>query len=369
MGEGLIPIGLGSGGVRKKNNPMSHAHRPLHHQSHLGGNTEKKKLFLAFLLVGLVTLAGTIGFAGIEDWHAWKAFYFTLTTITTVGYGDEGLSDPGKKFATFLLICGVTSASYAFAIIVQTSVATQLAWRKHMNKRIKQLKKHTIICGFGRLGSSIAEKLAASNSPFVVIEKDPERFMQAFELGYLAIEGQATEDQILMQAGLERATHVVAAVPNFAENIVITMDARELNPAVILIARAERDEDARRLERAGAQRVLCPYKSGGREMFEFITRPGVADFLAEARMGGGGVALAQIRVQEGAKLEGTQLGEFGREKGDKLSFVAFERKGEEVNIPPRGNTQLTAGDTLIVAGDPDQIALMTDLAMTRNLAA
>lgn len=324
---------------------------------------------MAFLLVALVTLAGTIGFARIEGWHAWKAFYFTLTTITTVGYGDEGLSDLGKKFATFLLIGGVTSASYAFATIVQTSVATQLAWRRHMNKRIKQLRKHTIICGFGRLGSSVAEKLTASNSPFVVIEQDPERFMYAFDLGYMVIEGQATEDQLLLQAGLEHAKHVVAAVPNFAENIVITMDAKELNPDVILIARAERDEDARRLERAGAKRVLCPYKSGGRETVEFITRPGVADFLAEARMGGGGVALAQINVQQGAKLEGTQLGEFGREKGDRLSFVAFERKGEEVKIPPRGNTQLAAGDTIIVAGDPDQIALMTDLAMTRKLAA
>ncbi len=333
------------------------------------GSIEQRKLWQAFLLVLVVTVSGTIGFSEIEGWDLWKAFYFTLTTITTVGYGDEGLSDPGKQFATFLLIGGVTSASYALAILIQYSVASQFAWRKNMNKRIRQLKNHTIICGFGRLGSSVAEKLAATNSPFVVVEQDEERFMRALDLGYLAMQGQATEDQALLQAGLERASHVVAAVPGFAENIVITMDARELNPNVILIARAERDEDVRRLERAGAQRVLCPYKSGGRETFEFITRPGVADFLAEARMGGGGVALAQIRVQSGAQLEGIRLGEYGREKGDRLSFVAFERTGEEVKIPPGGTTELSAGDTLIVAGDPDQIAKMTQMATGDRLAA
>ncbi|MDF1838007.1 MAG: potassium channel protein [Planctomycetota bacterium] len=333
------------------------------------GSVENQKLWQAFLLVVLVTLAGTIGFSKTEGWHLWKAFYFTLTTITTVGYGDEGLSDPGKRFATFLLIGGVSSASYALAMIIQNSVAAQFAWRKHMNKRIQKLKKHTIICGFGRLGASVAEKLAASNSPFVVVERDTERFMKALDLGYLALQGQATEDECLHKAGIMQANHVVAAVQNFAENIVITMDAKELNPDAILIARAERDDDVRRLERAGAQRVLCPYKSGGRETFEFITRPGVADFLAEARVGGGGVALAQIHVQPGAQLEGVSLGEFGQLEGDRLSFVAFERTGEEVKIPPGGNTELAAGDTLIVAGDPEQIARMTQKAAGRNLAA
>ena len=330
---------------------------------------EQRKLWQAFLLVLLVTMAGTIGFARIEDWHLWKAFYFTLTTITTVGYGDEGLSDSGKQFATFLLIGGVTSASYAFSIIIQASVASQFAWRKHMKKRIHQLKKHTIICGFGRLGTSVAEKLEANNEPFVILEKDPDRVMHALDLGYLVIQGEATEDQHLLEAGVEQASHVVAAVPGFAENIVITMDARELNPGVTLIARADRDEDARRLERAGAQRVLCPYQSGGRETFEFITRPGVADFLAEARVGNGGVALAQIHVQQGASLEGVRLGDFGCGEGNRLSFVAFERTGQEVKIPPGGRTELTAGDTLIVAGDPDQIAHMTHLATGRKLAA
>jgi voltage-gated potassium channel len=238
-----------------------------------------------------------------------------------------------------------------------------------MKKRINRLKKHTIICGFGRMGAFVAEKLAACNEPFVILEKDPEQFMQAVELGYLAIQGQAAEDQFLLQAGLQQASHLVAAVPSFAENVVITMEARELNPEVIVIARSERDEDTRRLERARAQRVLFPYKSGGRKTFEFITRPGVADFIAEARVGGKGVALAQIRVQAGAELQGVQLAEYGRVKGNRLWFVAYEGGGQEVKVPPGGNTRLSAGDMLIAAADPDQIALMNGMAMARKKAA
>ncbi len=335
----------------------------------IDGALEVQNLARALILVALVTLAGTIGFMETEEWELWKAFYFTLTTITTVGYGDEGLSEGGKKFATLLLIGGVTSASYAFATIIQASVASQFAWKKRMNKQIKHLKDHTIICGFGRLGSAVSERLALRNAPFVVIERDPSRFMKAQELGYLAIEGIASEDDALKKAGIDVASHVVAAVDSFAENVVITMESHEINPEAIIIARAERDEDVRRLERAGAHRVLCLFTSGGRETVEFITRPGVADFLAQAAVGDSGIALANIRVYEGSELVGVALGEFGRERGNKLSFVAIERRGEPVMIPPRGNTKLEAGDHLIVAGDPDQIALMTQLCVSRGVAA
>lgn len=337
----------------------------------MNGESEAQKLGLALVLVAIVTLAGTIGFVEIEGWDLWRSFYFTLITITTVGYGDEGLSDEGKKFATLILIGGVTSASYTFATIVSTSVATQLAWRKRMNKGIKKLRDHTIVCGFGRLGISVCEKLEARGAAFVVIERDPAHFAAAVERGYLAVQGTASEDGALLEAGLERAGHVVAAVDSFAENVVIAMEARDVNPEAVVIARAERNEDVRKLERAGVSRVLCPFKSGGRETVEYITRPRVADFLAQASMGDGGIALAEIRVREGSQLVDMTLAEYGQTRGDKISFVAHEREGEDqpVTIPPRGDTRLAIGDHLIVAGDPDQIALMTELAQAGPVAA
>lgn len=321
---------------------------------------EQQKLATALVLLAMVTIAGTFGFVEIEGWGVWQSLYFTLITITTVGYGDEGLSDEGKKFAILLLVGGVISASYTFATIVSSSVASQLAWRKRMNKETRRLEHHTIVCGFGRLGLSVCEKLARRGRPFVVIDRDPTRFAKATELGYLAVEGVASEHDVLIEAGLERADHVVAAVDSFADNVVITMEARDCRPEAVVIARAEREADIRRLERAGATRVLCPFQSGGRETVEQITNPRVAEFLAQASLGGR-VTLGEVRIQEGSPLAGMTLAEFGMNQGDRISFVALERE-DQAMIPPRGGTHLQVGDHLIVAGDPQQIADMTELA-------
>ena len=333
------------------------------------GRNEGQSLPRALILVALVTLAGSVGFVEIEGWSFWRSFYFTLITITTVGYGDEGLSDEGKKFATLILIGGVTAASYTFATIVQASVASQLAWRKRMNKQIQKLRNHTIVCGFGRLGRSVCEKLSEREQTFVVIERDAARFASAVERGFLAVQGTASEDDSLQVAGLEHASYVVAAVDSFAENLVIAMEARDVRPEAIVVARAERDEDELKLERAGVARVLCPFRSGGYEAVEYITRPRVADFLARASMGDGGIALAEVRVREGSELVGVSLAEYGSARGDRISFVAHESESGEVAIPPRGCTRLAVGDHLIVAGDPDQIAKMNELAGHRRFAA
>jgi len=332
-------------------------------------NEDSHKLIRALILVAVVTIGGTVGFIQIEKWDVWRAFYFTVVTITTVGYGDEGISDEGQKFATFLLIFGVASASYTFAMIIQTSVASQLEWKKRMKKAISRLKGHTIVCGFGRLGESVCEKLEERGSPFVVVERNSERFEDAVTCGYLAIEGVASENGTLMAARLEYASHVVAAVDSYAENVVIAMEARELRPDVIVIARAEREDNVRKLERAGASRVLCPFQSGGRETADFITKPHVANFLAQASVGGGGVALAEIRVEANSNLIGVKLGDYGRSRGTKISFVALERENEALMIPPRGDTVLAEGDQVIVAGDSEQIASMTGQSKGRASAA
>ena len=333
------------------------------------GLLEQQKLATALILVAMVTVAGTFGFVEIEGWNVWRSFYFTLITITTVGYGDEGLSDEGKKFAILLLVGGVISASYTFATIVSSSVTSQLAWRKRMNKEIRRIEHHTIVCGFGRLGASVCEKLARRGRPFVVIDRDPVRFAKATELGYLAVEGAASEHDVLVEAGLERADHVVAAVDSFADNVVITMEARDCRPNAMVIARAERESDIRRLERAGATRVLCPFQSGGRETVEQITNPRVAEFLVQASLGGR-ITLGDVRIRKGSPLVGMTLAEFGKGQGDRISFVALEREDEsEAMIPPRGGTTLQTGDHLIVAGDPQQIAGMNDLAGGATRAA
>ncbi len=320
------------------------------------------RLAKAMVILAAMTICGTVGFVWIEEWDLWRAFYFTLVTITTVGYGDEGISENGEKFASFLLIGGVASASYAFATIVQSSIASQFAWKSKMQREIQKLRGHTIVCGFGRMGRSICEEFSTQGHAFVVLERDALHVEQAIQQGYLAVQGTASEDSVLLEAGIDHASHIIAAVDSIADNIVIVMGARDLNASITIIARAERDGDVKKLERAGVNRVLCPFRSGGREAVDFVVRPQVADFLARASMGGGDIALADIHVAEGSELVGVTLAEYGRDRASQVSFVALHHSNGSTVIPPRGKQRLEAGDHLIVAGDPEQISTMNKLA-------
>jgi voltage-gated potassium channel len=320
---------------------------------------EKKKLLLALFFLLAVVVGGTLGFVEIEGWTTWDAFYFTLITITTVGYGDQGLSESGRKFATVLLIGGVATASYSFAVILQASIANQLAWKKRMKKRIGRMQGHTIVCGFGRMGRAICEPLAEQGAPVVVLDRDPGHVERAIAAGYHAVEGVATEDADLLDAGVERASHVVAGVDSVAENIVTTMIAKEVNPDVVVIARAEHEGDVRKLRRAGADHIVSPFRRGGGAIVSLITEPQVAAFLDRAAAGGGDdVVLAHISVTDDSPLAGRTLGAYGRTDGTRISFVALERPGEPVRIPPGGGEEMQPGDHLIVAGDPQQIENM-----------
>jgi len=319
-------------------------------------------------LVGVI-LVGTLGFVIIEEWSVWRSLYFTLITITTVGYGDEGISENGEKFASLLLIGGIAVASYCLAVVVQAAVANQLAWRRRMQKRIDRLRNHVIVCGYGRMGQTVCAELAGAGIAFVVVERDAEQFQKACEDGCLVVEGSAGEDETLLAAGVERAHHIVATVNAEAENVVITLSARVLAPEIQIIARAEGDEEVRKLVRAGSNRTVSPYRSGGVEIADLITRPMVADFLAHSSMSGGSVALAEVRIREGSSLVGRTLADYGRAEGSRVSFVALEHAGEGVKIPPGGSETFAPGDRLMVAGDPGQIAKMQDGACASASAA
>ncbi len=333
------------------------------------GVSPNRRLRNALLLLTLVTLGGAAGFVIIEGWDFWRALFFTLITITTVGYGDEGISDAGKKFASILLVGGIGVASYTFALIVQTAVTSQFAWRKKMQKHIDQLAKHTLVCGFGRMGREVSNQLATMNIPFVVIDRDPKAFFEACELGYLAVEGAASEDEVLEKAGIASAAHVVCLVPSAAENIVITLSARELRRDIPIISRAERNEEVKKLRLAGATRIVSPYKSGGLEIANAIVRPTVADFIARSQLADSDVAFSDFVIGDRSPLVGRLLAEVGKSEGTRLSFVAMERPGEAAMIPPSGALALEAGDHLIVAGDPLQIDALRELAEGRSKAA
>ncbi|MCA8981857.1 MAG: potassium channel protein [Planctomycetes bacterium] len=337
---------------------------PEHQYSHppeIPGEHRRRLVRALTALFGILSI-GVCGLMWIEGWDFWRAFFFTLITVTTVGYGDEGISDAGERFAILLLVGGIGTASYTFALVVQTMVANQFAWKRRMHSRINKLDEHVIVCGFGRMGRTICEELVVTGKAFVVIEVDVAAATRALELGYAVVQGCATEDEVLKEAGIERATHMVCATDRESENIVATLSARQLRSDITIIARAERPEEIRKLRLAGATRTVAPFHLGGIEIANAITRPRVAEFLAASVRAESEVGLAEIAIGAESPLIGRTLADCGRTDASRISFVTLERAGEPPFTPPRGTMTLQAGDLLIVAGDPDQIRWMRDEA-------
>ncbi|HVS17009.1 MAG TPA: potassium channel family protein, partial [Planctomycetota bacterium] len=237
----------------------------------------RRRLALAVAALLAVVLWGTLGLMWIEGWDFTQALYFTLITVTTVGYGDEGIGPSGRIFAMLFLVVGIGVCSYSFANLVQGMVADKLAWRRRMQAKIEALGSHVIVCGFGRMGSIVCRELLAAGRPFVVVEQHEQAWHAAIDAGYLALQGSASDDEVLEAAGIARATHLVSVVDSIEENIAISLSARYLNPALHIQARAERPAEERKLRRAGADRVVSPFHAGGLEVATALLRPKVAE--------------------------------------------------------------------------------------------
>ncbi len=326
------------------------------------GNDDRTRnqVLWAAAAVAFLVVASSLVLMRIEDWDFWRSLFFTLITITTVGYGDEGISPDGQKFASFLMVVGIGLTTYLFALMVQWILMSRFAWRKRMQKRIDQLEGHTIVCGFGRMGRPTCRELAAARSKFVVIDNVKEHFADAVEAGYLALEGNAVDDSVLIEAGIERAAHLVASVADGSQNIVITLSARALKHDVHVVARAERNDEERKLLRAGAQRVVRPFESGGLAIANSSLRPHAAALFDELIDSGLGLSFGEVNVHAGSALDGVCLADYGRSDGDQINFVALKRDEKDLEITPRGSEELAPGDVLVVAGDPSQVELMVE---------
>lgn len=339
--------------------------RPLNHIPDIPGENRRRVTTAVTVLVSILTI-GVCGLMTIEGWDFWTAFFFTIVTVTTVGYGDEGISQAGERFTALLMVGGIGTASYTFALVVQAMVTNQLAWRRRMQTRIDKLEDHVLVCGFGRMGRILCEELRDADTEFVVIECDSSSATEALELGYPVVQGSATEDEILILAGVMRAGHLVCAMNRESENIVATLSARQLRPDLSIIARAEQPEEIRKLRLAGATRTVAPFHLGGLEIATAITRPKVADFLAASSRSESHIVLAEILIESDSHLCGCCLRDCGSKEASHVSFVTLERRGEDPQTPPRGSTQLQGGDLLIVAGAPEEVRWMRSSAKARK---
>jgi voltage-gated potassium channel len=309
----------------------------------------------------IIVVIGTIGYEVIEGWPLLDSVYMTITTITTVGFAEvHPLSDAGRIFSIFLIIGGVGGALYILTTLMGYILEGQFGitlGRRRMKTKIAKLKKHFILCGYGRVGQEIALTFSEEGVPFVIISNDEEHVAKAEKEGYLAIFGDATSDDTLKEAGIKQARGLVAAVGSDTDNTFITLSAREARPDLFIEARSSSPESEGKLRRAGADRVISPHTIGGRRMAMLALRPAVVDFIDTVTYGPGReLQLENVDVAGGSSLIGKTM-EQARSQVD-ITVLAMRKKSGELIANPPGEEIIEDGDRLIVIGTKQRLSAL-----------
>jgi voltage-gated potassium channel len=313
----------------------------------------------AIILVLSVLVLSTVGYMLIEHLSLADAVYTTIAMMATVGNVVYPLSEAGRIFTIFVIIAGVGSLLYTFGAGMEFVIEghfSETIRRRLMENKIAGLRNHYIICGFGRVGSQIAEELAAAHLPFVVIDEQESNVRTAIAQGYIALQGDATSDAILREAGIDRARCALVATDDDAHNLSITLSARHLNRNLFIVARANHTETEAKLSIAGADRVLSPYTLAGHRMVNLAIQLGVIEFFdALTRRGNVELAVEEVMVSAASPL----IGKTVMEAQNTLSYgtMIIAVKKPDGKMPgSRLEACIEAGDTLIVAGAAEQLA-------------
>ena len=309
-----------------------------------------------------LTAAGVVGFRVTETFGWLDALWLAVVTLTTVGAYDHPLSDAGKLFAVGYLFCGLGVASYSLFALGQTVVSARFRrmWEERkMNQRIRRMDGHNIVCGLGRMGRGVCEYLARRDRPFVVIDRDEDRLEDVCtECGWAWVAGDAADDAVLKEAGVERAASLVTCLPTDAENVYVVLSARGLSADLQIVARATVDRAVGKLERAGADRVVSPLASGAVKMARFMLNPHVEDFLEIADDRESDLELADVQIASDSPLCGQMLKETDLSKRG-LMVIGIRRRGGDRLMPPPGDARIQAGDCLFAFGKSSAINELT----------
>jgi voltage-gated potassium channel len=320
-------------------------------------------LRLGLAAVAIILVAGTVGFMLIERLSPLDALFRTVGLMTTSGGYEEITTTSGKEFAVIVVVVGIASLFYTLGAVAEYLIEGHFGRaiaRHHMDRKIERLAGHGIICGFGRVGRRIAREFAEAGQPFVVIDRLEANAAEMAAAGFLYLHGDATEDTLLLQAGVRRAQSLLAATDADTENIAITLSARALAPGLWIVARANRDESQGKLVRAGADRVLSPFALGGHRMAGLARQPHLMDFLETAvKSGELDLALAVIHVEAGSLLVGMPLPASVEvlPAGMRDSNVLAVRpagQGPWLAASRREGKPVAVGDWLVVLGPVDQ---------------
>ena len=320
-------------------------------------NTTRKsyKILRGLVILSLIVIFGTVGYMTIEGWDFFPSLYMTVITITTVGFNETyPLSVAGRIFTLILIFLGIGIFLYIVGLVTQAMIGFQISTiigRKKLDQQIKKIKDHYIVCGFGRIGKVICKELKSKKIPLLVIDNTPEakELLDAESVPYII--DDATSEDVLVEAGIDRARGLISVVASDADNLFITLTARGLNHSALIIARADEEKSEKKLKRAGADKVFLPYIIGGHKMAQSITKPAVTDFLEfTVHNKDMGLEMEELNVSKSSRLDGLKLMESGIRQEMDIIIIAVRKKTGEMTFNPSSETRIEAGDTLIALG-------------------
>ncbi len=319
-----------------------------------------RRILFALLPVMAVGAVASLGYVIFWGWSPLQAVYMTVITIATVGFREvRPLTPAGQVFTIVVIIGGVAGATYAIGRIVDIIVEEQLGGRweeRRMRARINDLSGHTIIAGMGRVGSVVAEELASQHLAFVVVDTCDECIETARGRGWLYVDGDATEEEVLRAAGLMKAGSLVTALNGDAENLFVTVTARALNPDVFIVARSSHASTEAKLLKGGANRVMTPNIIGGRRMATMVMHPTVSDYLDLVSHGSGlEYRLQEVELRQGSRLDGMSISAAQVRSDTGAYILAIRHNDGSIDTNPLADTIMHAGDHLVVLGTSQQV--------------
>ncbi|TMF94290.1 MAG: potassium channel protein [Chloroflexi bacterium] len=306
---------------------------------------------LAAILLVIVIAVGVTGYTLINRWNLLDSFYMVIITISTVGYTEvHPQSQAGRLFTSGLIVVGVATMLYGFGVFAET-LADNAFGRYRRERRLQRdldhLRDHYIICGYGRIGTQIVAEFEDHKVPYVVIDQTEEAVERIRAEGRLHIEGDASKEEILKQAGIERAKGLISAVDSDERAVYIVLAARAFNPSLYIVARAGRRESIRRLELAGATRTISPYLMAGHRMAELAIRPAMVDVLDTLHHAEAGIGVEELVVSPATAAIGKTLDASGLLAGDAARVLALRRRDGNLHVNPSGSLRLEEGDLVI----------------------
>ncbi len=325
-----------------------------------------RRFQLSLLLLALLVLVGTTGYRLIEDMSIVDSVYMTIITVATIGFGEvKPLSDAGKIFTIVFIILGVSTGAWAITNGVEILLGGNV-WLSLQRRRLLRvtmdIQNHYIVCGYGRMGRQIVRDLQSRDEEFVIIEKSPEMEVRLLEEGYPHIIGDAENDEVLVRAGVKRARGVVSALDTDASNVLTVLAARELNPDLLIVARATNEPAESKLRRAGADRVVSPEAIGGHRLALALLQPKVHDFLEKIfSIEEMDVDMGEIVIGENSPYAGMTVAATDLRGTLDLTILAIQSPAGEFIISPDADRIIVEGETLIVIGPLIAIAQISDI--------